>query len=129
MQQIQMSDLPKPRLLDQVRRSIRVLGYSQSTEDAYCSWIKRFILYHNKRHPDTMAATEVELFLTYLADIEYVSASTQNQALSALLFLYKHVLHTPLDQRIEAVLGHFRGRSQQQSDGAREQKMIDRGKR
>lgn len=102
MQQIQMSDLPKPRLLDQVRRSIRVLGYSQSTEDAYCSWIKRFILYHNKRHPDTMAATEVELFLTYLADIEYVSASTQNQALSALLFLYKHVMHTPLDQRIEA---------------------------
>lgn len=96
------SGLPKPKLLDQVRQRIKVRGYAQSTEDAYCYWIRRFIIYHNKRHPSAMAVREVEQFLCHLADIEFVSASTQNQALSAILFLYKHVLNSPLEQRIQA---------------------------
>jgi integron integrase len=96
------SELPKPRLLDQVRQRVKVRGYAQSTEDAYCYWIKRYILHHNKRHPSAMAIHEVEQFLCHLADVECVSASTQNQALSAILFLYKHVLNSPLEQRIQA---------------------------
>lgn len=102
MESLSFSDLPKPRLLDQARQAVKVRGYAQSTEDVYCHWIKRFILFHDKRHPSTMAAKEVEQFLSYLAEIEYVSASTQNQALSALLFLYKHVLNSPLEQRVQA---------------------------
>jgi integron integrase len=94
--------LPKPKLLDRVRQCIVVKGYAQSTADTYCHWIKRFILFHDKRHPDTMAVPEVEQFLTYLSEIEYVSASTQNQAMSALLFLYKVVLNRPLEERIQA---------------------------
>lgn len=81
-----------PKLLDQVRDRIRVKHYSIRTETQYVQWIKRFILFHNKRHPQEMSTTEVEAFLTHLAVDGHVSASTQNQALSALLFLYKEVL-------------------------------------
>jgi integrase len=82
----------KPKLLDQVRDAIRVRHYSIRTEEAYIDWIKRFILFHNKRHPGEMAEAEVTEFLTHLAKVGNVAASTQNQALSALLFLYKEVL-------------------------------------
>ncbi|MGR9086072.1 MAG: integron integrase [Gammaproteobacteria bacterium] len=81
-----------PKLLDQVRDRIRVKHYSIRTEQLYVQWIKRFILFHGKRHPLEMGAAELEAFLTHLAVEGRVSASTQNQALSALLFLYKEVL-------------------------------------
>ncbi len=80
------------KLLDQVRDKIRFKHYSLSTENTYLSWIKQFILYHGKRHPSGMGAAEVETFLTYLATQRHVSSSTQNQALSAILFLYREVL-------------------------------------
>ena len=82
----------KPKLLDQVRNIIRRKHYSIRTEQAYVDWIKRFIIYHNKCHPAEMAEEEVAQFLTHLARDLNVAASTQNQALSALLFLYKEVL-------------------------------------
>ena len=82
----------KPKLLDQVRDVIRRRHYSIRTEQAYIDWIKRFILYHDKRHPKEMAEEEVSEFLTHLARDRDVAPSTQNQALSALLFLYKDVL-------------------------------------
>jgi integron integrase len=82
----------KPKLLDLVRDVIRRKHYSIRTEQAYADWIKRFIIYHNKRHPAEMAEEEVAQFLTHLARDLNVAASTQNQALSALLFLYKEVL-------------------------------------
>ena len=81
-----------PRLLDQVRDRIRLKHYSIRTEETYVDWIRRFILFHGKRHPREMGAAEVEAFLTHLAVRGRVSASTQNQAKSALLFLYKEVL-------------------------------------
>ena len=86
----------KPRLLDQVRNKIRFKHYSIRTEQAYVDWIRRFILFHNKRHPREMGAPEVETFLTHLATVGRVSASTQNQALCALLFLYREVLEIEL---------------------------------
>lgn len=82
----------KPKLLDQVRNAIRVKHYSFRTEEAYTDWIRRFILFHDKRHPDSMGEEEVAQFLTHLAREGNVAASTQNQALNALLFLYKEVL-------------------------------------
>jgi integron integrase len=85
-------ETPPPRLLDQVRDRIRFRHYSIRTEQAYVDWIKRFIRFHGKRHPSTMGGAEVERFLTNLAVVHNVSASTQNQAQSALLFLYKDVL-------------------------------------
>lgn len=81
-----------PKLLDQVRGVIRMMHYSLSTEKTYVHWIKRFILFHDKRHPKEMGEIEVSRFLTHLAVEGKVSASTQNQALSALLFLYRKVL-------------------------------------
>jgi integron integrase len=81
-----------PKLLDQVRDKIRVKHYSIRTETQYLQWIRRFILFHGKRHPREMSAPEVEAFLSHLATVGNVSASTQNQALSALLFLYREVL-------------------------------------
>jgi len=80
------------KLLDQVHDKIRFKHYSLSTENTYLAWIKQFILYHGKRHPAEMGAAEVEAFLTYLATVRQVSSSTQNQALSAMLFLYREVL-------------------------------------
>lgn len=82
------SDTPTaPKLLDQVRDRIRVKHYSIRTEALYVQWIKRFIIFHGKKHPRDMGAPEVEAFLTHLAVEGGVSAATQNQALSALLFL------------------------------------------
>jgi integrase len=82
----------KPKLLDQVRQVIRKRRYSDRTEKAYVHWIKRFIFFHNKRHPIEMGEAEIGQFLSSLATDGRVSASTQNQALNALLFLYKEVL-------------------------------------
>lgn len=82
----------KPRLLERVRDHIRVKHYSIRTEEAYVQAIKRFILFHHKRHPKEMGADEIRQYLTHLATEGRVSASTQNQALSALLFLYREVL-------------------------------------
>jgi hypothetical protein len=79
----------KPKLLDQVRDVIRHKHFSIRTEQSYVDWIRRFILFHNKRHPRDMAEIEVTEFLTHLARDGRVAAPTQNQALSALLFLYK----------------------------------------
>ncbi len=85
-----------PKLLDQVRDRLRVKHYSIRTEQVYVDWIKRFIWFHDKRHPRDMGAQEVEAFLTHLAVKGKVSASTQNQAKSALLFLYREVLEQVL---------------------------------
>ena len=97
-----MEHRPK-KLLDQVRDAIRLKHYSIRTEESYVTWIKRYILFHNKRHPNEMASAEIEEFLTHLAVDQKVAASTQNQALSALLFLYRDVLKTPLDLPIHAM--------------------------
>lgn len=91
-----MSPDSKPRLLDQVRDRLRLRRYSYRTEQQYIGWIRRFILFHGKRHPGAMGAAQVEAFLNDLAVRQKVSASTQNQALAALLFLYKHVLKQDL---------------------------------
>lgn len=85
-----------PRLLDRLRDRIRLKHYSIRTEQAYTHWVRRFILYHDKRHPRDMGAPEVEAFLTYLARQGGVASSTQNQALSAILFLYRQVLGVDL---------------------------------
>ena len=82
----------KPKLLDEVQNKIRLKHYSIRTEQSYVQWIKRFIIFHNKRHPKDMGEKEITEFLTHLAVRENVSASTQNQALCALLFLYREVL-------------------------------------
>jgi integron integrase len=87
----------QPRLLDRVREALRVRHYSLRTEEAYLHWVRRFILFHGKRHPGEMGAAEVEKFLSYLATEAKVAASTQNQALSALLFLYGKVLGQPFE--------------------------------
>ena len=89
--------MTKPRLMDQVRDVLRVHHYSVRTESNYSQWIKRFILFHDKRHPKDMGEKEIRCFLTHLAVDKHVAASTQNQALSALLFLYKKVLCMDLD--------------------------------
>jgi integron integrase len=84
------------KLLDQVRETVRLKHYSLRTEQAYVYWVRRFILYHQKRHPLTMGVPEIEMFLAHLALTDNVAASTQNQALSALLFLYREVLNQEL---------------------------------
>src|SRR5574341_1536164 len=119
----------KPKLLDRVREAIRSRHYSRNTEDAYVAWIKRFIFFHGKRHPVEMGAEEVTRFLSSLALDGRVAASTQNQALSALLFLYREVLQQDLPwlegvvrakrpirlpvvlsrEEVQAVLAHLRG--------------------
>jgi len=91
------------KLLDRVRDVIRLKHYSIRTEEAYVSWIKRYILFHDVRHPNEMGTAQVEAFLTHLAVEENVAASTQNQAFSALLFLYREVLHKDLDGPIDAL--------------------------
>lgn len=86
-----------PRLLDRVHDATRVRHYSLRTQQTYIQWIKRFIYFHNKRHPDEMGKKEIEAFFTHLAVDRQVAASTQNQALSAIFFLYKKVLGHELD--------------------------------
>jgi integron integrase len=106
-----------PKLLEQVRESIRTKHYSYRTEQTYVDWIKRFILFHGKRHPKEMGAEEVQDYITYLANERQVASSTQNQALSAITFLYKYVLQKeitlPADiirpnrpERLPTVLSH-----------------------
>src|ERR1700730_18918666 len=85
-----------PKLLDQVRAAIRTKHYSWRTEQAYVHWARHFILFHNKRHPLEMGEEEVGRFLQHLALNKGVAASTQNQALNALVFLYSNVLNKPL---------------------------------
>jgi len=94
--------------LESVRAAIRVRNYSYATEQAYLDWIKRFILFHRKRHPAEMSEGEVAAFLSHLAVKRDVSASTQNQALNALVFLYKQVLERPL-QEIHGVVRAKKG--------------------
>ncbi len=89
--------MTKPRLIDQTRNVLRLFHYSIRTEETYIQWIKRYIFFHNKRHPKDMGEKEIRSFLTYLAVDKHVAASTQNQALSAILFLYKRVLDVELD--------------------------------
>ena len=91
-----MTEQRPKKLLDQVRDAIHLKHYSIRTEEAYVNWVKRYIYFHGLRHPAEMGAAEVEAFLTHLAVQENVAASTQNQALSALLFLYREVLHQDL---------------------------------
>jgi len=93
----------KIKLLDRVRQAIRLKNYSYSTEKAYVYWIKRFFLFHNKRHPKAMGCPEIETFLSYLTVERNVSASTQNQALCALLFLYRDVLGVELNSPVVSV--------------------------
>src|SRR5947209_3119746 len=88
--------MTQPRLLDQLRDKIRLKHYSIRTEHAYLNWVRRFILFQGKRHPKTMGKEDVEVFLTHLAVAGKVSASTQNQAKSAILFLYREVLDMDL---------------------------------
>jgi integron integrase len=88
----------KTKLLDQMRDVLRLKHLSLRTEEAYISWVKRFILFHEKRHPKDMGASEIRDFLSYLATHDHVAASTQNSAFSALLFLYRYVLHQPSPQ-------------------------------
>jgi len=119
----------RPRLLDQVREEIRKRHYSRRTEKSYMGWIRRFILFHGKRHPAEMGEAEISRFLSHLAVSGKVRASTQNQALSALLFLYRQVLsrevewvegivrakrpmHLPIvltREEVRAVLGRLQG--------------------
>jgi hypothetical protein len=89
-------DTRKPKLLEHVREVIRFKHYSLRTERTYLDWIKRFIVFHGKQHPAEMGAEEVRGFLSDLASSRNVAASTQNQAFSALLFLYKEVLKQEL---------------------------------
>ncbi len=84
------------KLLDKVRNIARLQNLSPRTIDAYADWIKRFILFHNKQHPANMAEKEIQEFLTYLTEVQNVSASTQNQALNGIIFLYRDVLNIPI---------------------------------
>src|SRR5207247_8061677 len=96
LREVSPPEPPKPRLLDRVRQALRARHMSRRTEEAYVAWIRRFIFFHNKRHPAEMGAPEVTKFLTSLAVDGQVAASTQNQAWSALLFLYKDVREVDL---------------------------------
>ncbi|HEX7830645.1 MAG TPA: integron integrase [Thermoanaerobaculia bacterium] len=121
--------MPEPRLIPTIQNTLRARHYSRRTEEAYIGWIKRFIFFHNKRHPASMGGEEVNAFLTSLAVDGNVSVSTQGQALAALLFLYRYVLNDPLPwlndviratrpmrvptvmtpQEVRALLEHFEG--------------------
>jgi integron integrase len=96
--------MAKKKLLDMVREKIRLKHYSRKTEQAYTGWIKRYILFHDKKHPAEMGKEEIEAFLTWLAVERHVSPTTQNQAFNALLFLYEQVLGIPLkNENIQAL--------------------------
>ena len=100
----------QPRLLDRVRHAIRARHYSLRTEEAYVGWIRRYILFHGKRHPSEMGEPEINAFVTHLAVEGPVSASTQTQALSALLFLYRHVLQKELASLDTVIRAKTQGR-------------------
>jgi len=97
-----VEQLPK-KLLERASDAIRIKHYSYKTEKSYINWIKRYILFHNKRHPKEMSSAEIEAFLTHLAVEENVAASTQNQALNSILFLYREVIKKELDLQVDAV--------------------------
>jgi site-specific recombinase XerD len=86
----------KFRLMERIRHRLRTRHYSAKTERAYCGWVRRFVIFHQRRHPSSMGEPEIAAFLTHLATEKNVSASTQNQALHAILFLYRHVLAMPI---------------------------------
>jgi site-specific recombinase XerD len=90
-------------LLDVVRDTLRLKHYSYRTEVSYINWIKRYLMFHDRQHPRELGNAEIEAFLTYLAVEQRVAASTQNQALSALLFLYWDVLQLELDIQVDAI--------------------------
>jgi len=90
------------RLMDQVRETLRFYHYAYSTERAYVGWIVRFIRFNGKKHPKDMGKFEIERFLSHLAVNRDVSASTQNQAFGAIIFLYKKVLNMPMDLDLRA---------------------------
>ena len=94
---------PPPRLLDQVREAMHTRRYNARTEEIFTAWIRRFVLFHDKRHPDQMAEPEVVRFLSHLAVEQHVSPSAQTQARAALVFLYRHVLDRPL-ARLDGVI-------------------------
>ncbi|MFN2149716.1 MAG: integron integrase [Anaerolineales bacterium] len=98
-----MSPSPSEKLLDRTRRIMRRKHYAYRTEQRYLAWIRRFILFHNKRHPAHMGRLEIEAFLTHLAVKENVAAATQNQALNALLFLYRTVLDRPVEFPLDSL--------------------------
>jgi len=101
---------PKPKLLDRAREIIRLKHYSIRTERTYLNWMRRYILFHHKRHPQEMGPAEIEAFLTHLAMAGNVARSTQNQAFNALLFLYREVLGIALDDAgINAMRAHKKG--------------------
>jgi site-specific recombinase XerD len=107
---VQDSPPRAPKLLEQLRLALRTRHYSIRTEDAYVGWARRFILHHAKRHPAEMGAPEVVAFLSDLAQRGRVSASTQNQALSALLFLYRVILGRELEELDSTVRARTRRR-------------------
>lgn len=94
---------PPKKLLQQASDKLRIKHYSIRTEKSYVSWMRRYILFHDKRHPKEMGRNEIEAFLTHLAVNREVSASTQNQAFNALLFLYREVLGVEIDGPIQSV--------------------------
>ncbi len=102
--------MAEKKLLDQVVDALRVKHYSYRTEQTYVDWIRRYILFHNKRHPRDMGETEVQAFITYLATERNLSASSQNQALSAVIFLYRHVLGRELALPPEIIRAKKAGR-------------------
>ena len=93
-----LTNRQKKKLLDQYRDALRIKHYSPRTEDTYIQWVRNYILFHNKRHPKEMGIPEIGQYLTHLATKQQVAASTQNQAFSAILFLYRHVLNIQLDE-------------------------------
>lgn len=111
--------------MDQIRDRIRVKHYSIRTERAYMGWIKRYILFHDKKHPRDMSVPEVEAFLTWLAVDREIAKSTQNQALNALVFLYKQVLELPLTGRIDAVRSRKKQRLPVVMDVDETQRMLN----
>jgi integron integrase len=111
MSNVSHSDIAKPKkLLDQLRDKLRLRNYSYETEKSYVSWARRYILFHAKRHPLDMGKPELEAFLTYLAVEQDVAPSTQNQALQAILFLYREVLEQPIEGDIDALRARERRR-------------------
>lgn len=97
------SGIPEPRLLDSLRAKIRLKGFSRSTETNYCHWVRQFVIYHDRQHPRDLGVEAVEAFLSTLVSRRHASASTQNQALAALTFLYRHVISRPLDAPVKAL--------------------------
>lgn len=95
--------MQKPRLFDQIRQAIRLRQYSYRTEQAYLHWVKRYILFHEKKHPQDMGVEEITAFLSHLATRRHVAPSTQNQALNAILFVYREVLKVELPWLDEVV--------------------------